>query len=87
VWSTLVMAMPSLKSRSARVVTPINDSEFVRTKPPTRSDSRGNPSALAFSFSRSGTVPRTPPAKITLLAVNVRRRLPNQPAPEVASIR
>jgi len=70
VWRMLEMAMPRERSGSGlRVTTPSSASELVRTIWPTFAESCGSPSALARSLSKSGTVPSTPPAKMTLRAV------------------
>ena len=70
--------MPSERSTSRRsVTTPMRTSEFVRTKSPSFSEIFGRPAGLSFSLRRSSTVPRTPPAKTTFRAVNVRVFLRN----------
>ena len=53
----------------SKVVIPIRLSELVRTPCPTCGDSPDKDPF--FSFSNSGTVPRTPPAKTTPLQVKL----------------
>ncbi len=60
------MATPFEKSSSFFGETmPISASLLVRTMSPTRPESRGSPAGSSFMRSSSGTVPSTPPAKIT----------------------
>ena len=58
-----------VRARPGRV-TQISDSEFVRTRRPTWSESWAAPSDRAFKRSSSEFVPSAPPEKITFFARN-----------------